>query len=82
MHYFYSLAAPTTKLDPNLPVAPPSTFNLRNETLQKLLTQTEYNNSSQSNDQKQSIKIAFAEGYIAANKPGPTRKLFEVSIRC
>lgn len=72
--------APTVKLDSNLTIVPPpNAFGHRNETLQKLLTQTE-ETTSQPNEQKQRIKIAFAEGYIAANKPGSARKMLEVSI--
>lgn len=38
----------------------------RNETLNKLLTQAD-DTSTPGDDQKQRIKVAFAEGYLAAN---------------
>lgn len=58
----------------------------RNEVLNKLLlnADNENNNHLQPNDPKHNIKVAFAEGYLAANnttdgKTGYAGKFFKVS---
>jgi hypothetical protein len=43
-----------------------------NESLAKLLNNAEVNNLTA--DQKQQIKVAFAEGYLAANHPDNAQK--------
>lgn len=60
----------------------------RNEVLNKLLlnADTENSNHVQPNDSKNNIKVAFAEGYLAANnstdgKTGYASKFFKVSCR-
>lgn len=45
---------------------------LQNESLTKLLSQTDVNNLTP--EQKQQLKIAFAEGYLAANHPDNAQK--------
>lgn len=49
-----------------------SAQNLENESLMKLLSQTDVNNLTP--EQKQQLKIAFAEGYLAANHPDNAKK--------
>lgn len=62
---------------------PPQT--VQNESLNKLLSQTDV--SSLTPEQKQNLKIAFAEGYLAANSPdnakknGKAMKALKVKIR-
>lgn len=46
--------------------------NLQNESLTKLLNQSDVNNLTP--EQKQHLKIAFAEGYLAANHPENAQK--------
>lgn len=56
----------------------------RNETLNKLLAQTD-DGTVTVDDQKQRIKIAFAEGYLAANtedKLGIAAKFLKVNELC
>lgn len=49
-----------------------SAQTLQNESLSKLLSQTDVNNLTP--EQKQQLKIAFAEGYLAANHPDNAKK--------
>lgn len=49
---------------------PPQT--VQNESLNKLLSQAEVSNLTP--EQKQNLKIAFAEGYLAANSPDNAKK--------
>lgn len=49
-----------------------SAQTLENESLMKLLSQTDINNITP--EQKQQLKIAFAEGYLAANHPDNAKK--------
>lgn len=45
---------------------------LQNESLSKLLSQTDVNNLTP--EQKQQLKVAFAEGYLAASHPENAQK--------
>lgn len=69
--------------DPMVGAQPPQT--VQNESLNKLLSQTDV--SSLTPEQKQNLKIAFAEGYLAANSPdnakknGKAMKALKVKIR-
>lgn len=45
---------------------------IQNESLSKLLSQTDVSNLT--SEQKQQLKIAFAEGYLAANSPENAKK--------
>lgn len=49
-----------------------STQNIQNESLSKLLSEAEL--SSLTPEQKQQLKVAFAEGYLAANHPENAQK--------
>lgn len=73
------------KNDPTALAAATGSVN-RNEVLNKLLlnADNENNNHLQPNDPKHNIKVAFAEGYLAANnsadgKTGFAGKFFKVS---
>lgn len=59
----YISPAPLSKIDPVNAAA-----KQRNETLNKLIMSAQADDSlTPSDDQKQRIKVAFAEGYLAAN---------------
>lgn len=45
---------------------------IQNESLSKLLNQTDVSNLT--SEQKQQLKVAFAEGYLAANSPENAKK--------
>lgn len=69
--------APLSKVEPtNAPT------KQRNETLNKLLAQAD-DSATPGDDQKQRIKVAFAEGYLAANtedKLGIAAKFVKVNF--
>lgn len=50
----------------------PSAETLQNESLSKLLNQADISNLN--TEQKQQLKVAFAEGYLAANHPDNEKK--------
>lgn len=50
----------------------PSAQTLQNESLSKLLNQADVSHLSP--EQKQQLKVAFAEGYLAANHPDNEKK--------
>lgn len=64
------LASGKIQLDPTM--VPPTAQTLQNESLSKLLNQTDINNLTV--EQKQQLKIAFAEGYLAASHPENAQK--------
>lgn len=79
--------APTIKNDPAV-LAAATNPNHRNEALNKLLLNVDNTNNNNNNlqpgDQKVKIKVAFAEGYLAANnsavgKTGVATKFLKVS---
>lgn len=73
----FVLPAPLSKVD-----STNAASKQRNETLNKLLAQAD-DSTTPGDDQKQRIKVAFAEGYLAANtedKLGIAAKFVKVNF--